>query len=289
MENDSKFYWLKLQKDFFKRHEIKVVESMPNGKDYILFYLKLLCESVSHEGSLRFSEEIPYDENMLAAITNTNVDIIRSAIKIFTSLNMIEILDDGTYFMNEVNKMIGSAANNDNANRQRRFRERKKQELLQERYDSVTKDNESIEIRDKSIDNNKKECIMNNTEEKDTEPMALSTSVDEITLEDIDVISWEEQAFNEFWKLYPKKVNKQGALRSFKRIKGLKKEYPLIIEAVKKSLMSKEWQKNNYQFVPHPQTWINQERWKDVVDMTLEQQIMSNYKVDDFWGSDNNA
>lgn len=284
---DNKFYWLKLQKDFFKRHEIKVVESMPNGKDYILFYLKLLCESVSHEGNLRFSEEIPYDENMLAAITNTNVDIIRSAIKIFTSLNMIEILDDGTYFMNEVNKMIGSAANNDNANRQRRFRERKKKEALCECYDSVTKDNESIEIRDKSIDNKKESSI--NTTKENAEPMALSTSVDEITLEDIDVISWEEQAFNEFWKLYPKKVNKQGALRSFKRIKGLKKEYPLIIEAVKKSLMSKEWQKNNYQFVPHPQTWINQERWKDVVDMTLEQQIMSNYKVDDFWGSDNNA
>ena len=38
-DKDSKrFYWLKLEKDFFKRHDIRVVESMPNGKDYILFY-----------------------------------------------------------------------------------------------------------------------------------------------------------------------------------------------------------------------------------------------------------
>lgn len=108
-ENDSKrFYWLKLEKDFFKRHDIRVVETMPNGKDYILFYLKLLCESTSHDGYLRFSEAIPYSEDMLATITNTNVDVVRSAIKIFTELKMMQVLDDGTLFLEQVQKMIGS-------------------------------------------------------------------------------------------------------------------------------------------------------------------------------------
>ena len=107
-EKDKKYYWLKLKKDFFKRHDIRIIESMPNGKDYILFYLKLLCESVDHEGNLRFNEDIPYNEDMLATITNTNVDTVRSAIKIFEQLDMMEVLDDGTYFMQEVNKMIGS-------------------------------------------------------------------------------------------------------------------------------------------------------------------------------------
>lgn len=105
---DQKYYWLKLKRDFFKRHDIKIIEAMTNGKDYILFYLKLLCESVDHEGNLRFSEEIPYNEEMLATITNTNVDVVRSAITIFEKLKMIEILDNGTYFMREVQKMMGS-------------------------------------------------------------------------------------------------------------------------------------------------------------------------------------
>ena len=105
---DKKFFWLRLKRDFFKRHDIRVIESMPNGKDYILFYLKLLCESVDHEGRLRFSEEIPYNADMLATITNTNVDIVKSAIKVFTQLHMMELLDDGTFFMQEVQKMIGS-------------------------------------------------------------------------------------------------------------------------------------------------------------------------------------
>ena len=150
---DGKFYWLKLKRDFFKRHDIRIIESMPNGKDYLLFYLKLLCESVDHEGNLRFSESIPYNENMLATITDTNVDIVRSAVKVFTELGMMEVMDDGTYYMTEVNKMIGSAVNNDNANRQRRFREKKKALALQERYDCVTKNNESqSKSKSKSIE-----------------------------------------------------------------------------------------------------------------------------------------
>lgn len=106
-EKDKKYYWLKLKRDFFKRHDIQIIEDMPNGKDYILFYLKLLCESVDHNGNLRFSEEIPYNEQMLSTITRTNIDVVRSAIKVFTSLKMIEVLDNGTYYMNEVKKMLG--------------------------------------------------------------------------------------------------------------------------------------------------------------------------------------
>lgn len=107
-EKDKRYYWLKLKRDFFKRHDIQVIESMPNGKDYILFYLKLLCESVDHEGNLRFSEEIPYNEQMLSAITNTNIDIVRSAVKLFSGLKMMDIMDDGTYYMTKIEKMIGS-------------------------------------------------------------------------------------------------------------------------------------------------------------------------------------
>jgi len=149
--SDGRFYWLKLKRDFFKRHDIRIVEEMPNGKEYILFYLKLLCESVDHDGNLRFSDEIPYNTEMLATITETNLDIVRSAVKLFTDLHMMEKLDDGTIYMREVAGMIGSATDNDNANRQRRYRERQKAlenstdvtPPLLERYEAVTNNNES--------------------------------------------------------------------------------------------------------------------------------------------------
>lgn len=105
---EKKYYWLKLKRDFFKRHDIRIIESMPNGKDYILFYLKLLLESIDHEGKLRFSDTIPYNEQMISVITNTNIDVVRSAMDIFKELNMIDVFDDQTIYMAEVEKLIGS-------------------------------------------------------------------------------------------------------------------------------------------------------------------------------------
>lgn len=143
---EKKYYWLKLKRDFFKRHDIRIIEEMPNGKEYLLFYLKLLVESIDHEGSLRFSDTIPYNEQMLSVITNTNVDIVRSAMKLFDTLKLVEIKDDDTIYMEEVEKMIGSESWS--ADRVRRYRE--KQKLLQCNTD-VTSCNEEKEI-EKEID-----------------------------------------------------------------------------------------------------------------------------------------
>ena len=167
---EKKYYWLKLKRDFFKRHDIRIIEEMPNGKEYLLFYLKLLVESIDHEGALRFSDTIPYNEQMLSVITNTNVDIVRSAMKLFAdNLHLIEIKDDQTIYMEEVEKMIGSAVDNDNANRQRRFREKQKQLALPDRYDAVTKNNESKSI-EKEIDTEIEKDIEKKPQKRFTKP-----------------------------------------------------------------------------------------------------------------------
>jgi predicted phage replisome organizer len=105
---NEKYYWFKLKDDFFKRHDIKIIKSMPNGKDYVIFYLQLLCESLSHNGKLRFNEEIPYNEEMLSVITDTNIDVVRSAMKLFKQLKIIEIMDDQTIYMTKLQNMVGS-------------------------------------------------------------------------------------------------------------------------------------------------------------------------------------
>ena len=112
---------------------------------------------------MRFSETIPYDENMLSTITDTNIDIVRSAMKIFTQLGMIEVLDDQTIYMCEVSKMIGSetaAAGRKRAQRERdaaRLAAGNDAETLQltSNYDNVTtlSQNSHIEIeKEKEIE-----------------------------------------------------------------------------------------------------------------------------------------
>lgn len=150
-KENKRNYWLKLKKNFFQQHQIKVLKSLPNGRLYALIYLELMAESTSHDGELRYSKMLPYDIITLSAVIDEDKDNVEKAIETLVNLELVEILDDGTIYLNEVNKMIGSAADNDNANRQRRFREKKKQEKLL-CYESVIKNNESIEYRDKSIE-----------------------------------------------------------------------------------------------------------------------------------------
>ena len=157
MAETKKYYWLKLKRDFFKRHDIRIIEEMENGKDYILFYLKMLLESIDHEGELRFSETIPYNEKMLSVITNTNIDIVRCALKVFAELKMIEIFDDSTIYMAEVKKLTGSET--EFAKKKREYRQKLLETKQNEDNVETKKDNVRQEIekeleieKDKEID-----------------------------------------------------------------------------------------------------------------------------------------
>lgn len=125
----KKYYWLKLDRNFFKRHDVKILESWENGEKYVLFYMKLLLESMNHEGYLRYNEFIPYDEKMLATITDTDIDIVRSAIAALSKLQLMEVLDDRTIYLEGVRKMIGYETGY--AKEKREQREAQKREELE--------------------------------------------------------------------------------------------------------------------------------------------------------------
>lgn len=172
--SEKRYYWLKLNQNFFQRQEIEIVEAMPSGKDYVLFYLKLLCLSISHEGELRFSETIPYNDSMLSTLTRTDIETVRAAVKAFRELGLMEILDDGALFMKEVQGMIGSASASEGALRVARHRERKR--LLADNT-SVTTALQSV-TRDKEIKS--KEIKSNRDKDKNTKRFT-PPSVEEVS------------------------------------------------------------------------------------------------------------
>lgn len=123
---EGKFYWLKLRKDFFKRHDVRILENMPGGKEILLFYLKLMCESLDHNGALRYSCDTPYTDEMLAVVLNTKVSTVKRAMLTLTSLEMVVIDEEKTIKIPGVEGLIGSASNTDTARRVREFRKRQK-------------------------------------------------------------------------------------------------------------------------------------------------------------------
>lgn len=180
---EKKRYWLKLDKDFLKSSQIKVIKNMPSGKDYIIFYLSLLLESVETVGHLRFSDLVPYNEDMLASVTDTNVDIVRSAIKLFNSLGLLEMLDDGTIYMTQVAQMTGKES--ESAERVRQYRLREKQKMLLQCNEDVTSsnynvtncnDNKEKEEDKQSITNNEDKQSINNKEEEEKNYVSVSVN-----------------------------------------------------------------------------------------------------------------
>lgn len=103
----KKFYWLKLKKDFFKRHDIRIIQKMPNGEQIILFYLKLMLESIDHEGELRFSKELPYTSDMLSTIMDTDVGIVETSLEVLEKFGLLKIKKDKTISIDMVKSMLG--------------------------------------------------------------------------------------------------------------------------------------------------------------------------------------
>ena len=102
------YYYLKLKENFFDTDEMKILESMENGYLYSNILLKLYLKALKNEGKLTFNEYIPYDTKMLATITGHNIDVVEKAIAIFKGMHLIEVLDNGTIFMLDMQKLIGS-------------------------------------------------------------------------------------------------------------------------------------------------------------------------------------
>jgi uncharacterized protein YdaU (DUF1376 family) len=67
--------------------------------------------------------------------------------------------------------------------------------------------------------------------------------------------------FDIFWKKYPRKVAKPNALKSWLKIKPDDVVLKKMLDAInQQQLPSKE-----IQFVPHPATWLNANRWEDEI------------------------
>ena len=82
--------------------------------------------------------------------------------------------------------------------------------------------------------------------------------------------------FDVFWKAYPRKVNKREAKSRWKN----KKLPPIetLLEILEKQKQTEQWKKDGGKFIPHPSTWLNQERWED--EILTQEDIAKNERTE---------
>lgn len=69
--------------------------------------------------------------------------------------------------------------------------------------------------------------------------------------------------FEAFWRAYPRRVGKGAARREWHK----QRPTPVIVHKMHQALawqcQQEQWTRDGGAFIPHPRTWLHQERWDD--------------------------
>lgn len=268
-EKEKKFYWIKLNTNFFNQDTIDFLLSQKNGCEYIVLYQMLCLNTANNNGELstKIGEMIvPYNIDKIVRDTKYfDVDTVTVALELFKRLGLIYEGNDNCLQISNFNKMVGSESANANAQRQKRFRERQKLAKLgvtNSNASNVTQNNE--EYRDKRLEYRDK--IIDIEKEKKEENNIVITSVnDSISTAQL------EHEFNDVWDLYPRKQGKANALKSYikARKKGTTKEE--VINGIENYINYIKIENIKPQYIKQGSTWFNQNCWND--DYTINREI----------------
>ena len=110
MSDNRKYYYLKLKENYFDDDSIVLLESMQDGVLYSNILLKLYLKSLKHGGRLQLDENIPYTAQMIATITRQQIGTVERALQIFLKLGLVEVLDSGTFYMSNIELLIGQSS-----------------------------------------------------------------------------------------------------------------------------------------------------------------------------------
>lgn len=120
----KKYYWLKLQNDFFSQTVIKKLRKIAGGDTYTIIYLKLQLLSLKDEGKL-FYEGIEDDFVKEIALTlDEEEENVKVTLLFLKQYGLIEEVAQDQFLLPETIKNIGSETQG--AERVRRFRQKQK-------------------------------------------------------------------------------------------------------------------------------------------------------------------
>ena len=179
MAENKKYYFLKLKEDFFDQREIVVLEGSKDGVLYVNILLKLYLKSLQHNGKLLLNEMTPLSAEMIALLTRHETGTVERAMRAFMQLGLVEVLENNTFYMPEIEEMTGKGSSD--GERKARYRRQKAEgstPLLMDNNTGMGQNWDNVppvsqfcppENRDKSIENRDKNLDKRESErEKDT-------------------------------------------------------------------------------------------------------------------------
>lgn len=132
----KRYYWLKLDEDFFNSKEIKKLRKLAGGDTFAIIYLKMLLVSINNDCIISYDGVENTFEEELALQLDEGVDNVKVTVMYLKAHGLLEPieLDGSKYSLPYASKNVGSEA--ESTERVRRMRERKKLLLEKQRKES---------------------------------------------------------------------------------------------------------------------------------------------------------
>ena len=242
----AKLKWISISTEIFNDEKIDLIRAQSNGSAYFEVWIGLIClagQNCDGIGGLYMFNGMPYTIQALSRHLKIDVDTLRSALDLFEGLEMIERTEGGVieiinfqkyHPIDRLEKL--EKYEQQNRDRQKRKRERDKQLRI---TDNTLKDSKDIkDIKDIKV--------------------TLRNVTNNVTEYPVDFL-W-------FWGEYPKKKSKGAAFKAWQKINPDDLLVSTIIGSVEQHKETKDWQKDNGQFIPYPASYLNQRMWEDEIE-----------------------
>lgn len=272
MAENSKYWYIKLNVNFFEDDRIDWLCEQQNGYAYVVLYIKLCLKTANNNGILTRQIGdiiIPYDVDKIAEVAKMDIDTVRVALELYKKIGLIyEVNEDFSFLqLKEVPKMVGCTTQY--AIDKQKYREKKKRLQLQSSQDNQpdnVQDEVTQELRVKSKElrdkNNSKDINTSYCHYTSYNSNTQSTACAGVGKKRTPRKSYSER-FEKFWSAYPKKKAKGDAEKAFTKLKPDDELLETILKALEWQRTSKDWTKDNGQYIPNPATYLNGRRWED--------------------------
>ena len=148
MSENKKYYYMKLKENFFTSERMVVLETMPDGILYSNLLLKMYLMSLKHNGVLLLHENLPHTPQTIATFTRHQIGTVERALQIFLKLGFVELLTDGTYYMPDIQLLVGRSSTEAERKRRERLRLQAQKLLSNSKADICPPENRDKEIRE---------------------------------------------------------------------------------------------------------------------------------------------
>lgn len=121
MSENRKYYYMKLKENFFTDAKMVILESMQDGLLYSNLLLKMYLMSLKYNGVLMLNDHLPHTPQTIATFTRHQIGTVERAIKVFLEFGLVEILTNGSYYMADIQLLIGQSSTEGERKRKERM------------------------------------------------------------------------------------------------------------------------------------------------------------------------